>query len=303
MNINQLEYFIAAAELLNFTKAAARCYISQTAMTQQIRSLEHTIGVPLFERDSHHVALTAAGRVYLNEARLIVSRSNEALRMARLAAEGTEGELTIGFINGFGQSDFTRILRGFHHSCPGIKLSLLRGNMSVLLDRLQNRECDVVFAVAPSQRSESNLSTRYVHSYPIMAVLPAGHPLSGRQQLTYPELEREEFIMMQPTDRPKDQMEESLLIYQRGGYLPKIAAIEGEQETLMLMIAAGMGIALLPEYIIRPYLGSDDLCAIPMVRRDGSAETYDFEVSWLEDNMNPALDKFLTLLDYQSAWQ
>ena len=90
MNLNQLEYFISVAETLNFTKAAAKCFISQTAMTQQIRSLEKTVGVPLFIRDKHHVELTAAGRVYLNEARIILHRSNEALRMAKLASEGLQ---------------------------------------------------------------------------------------------------------------------------------------------------------------------------------------------------------------------
>ena len=68
MNLKQMEYFVAAAEQLNFTRAAKKCFISQTAMTLQIQSLEEKIGVPLFVRDKHHVELTAAGKVYLNEA-------------------------------------------------------------------------------------------------------------------------------------------------------------------------------------------------------------------------------------------
>jgi len=91
MNLNQLEYFISAAETLNFSKAAAKCFISQTAMTQQIKALEKTIGVPLFVRDKHHVELTTPGRVYLGEARAIIERSNQALRLARLASEGLTG--------------------------------------------------------------------------------------------------------------------------------------------------------------------------------------------------------------------
>ena len=66
MNLKQMEYFVAAAEQLNFTRAAKKCFISQTAMTLQIQSLEEKIGVPLFVRDKHHVELTAAGKVYLN---------------------------------------------------------------------------------------------------------------------------------------------------------------------------------------------------------------------------------------------
>ncbi len=296
MNINQLEYFISVAETLNFTRAAAKCFISQTAMTQQIRALEKTVGVPLFIRDKHHVELTAAGRVYLNEARMIVNRSNEALRMARLASEGIEGELAIGFIRGYGQSDFSRLLRTFHATYPGIRINLLRDNMSILMDRLRNRDCDLIFTISPFKREFPELDHLYLRSYPLMAVLYAGHPLSDRSSLSYEELEDEDFIMMQPTDRPRDQMEESMLIYERGGFLPRISAIEGDQETLLLMIASGMGISLLPEYIIRHCRKNPDYRIIPMLRRDGSAETIDFEVSWAVENKNPALEQFLGIL-------
>ena len=297
MNLNQLEYFVAVAETLNFTRAAERCYISQTAMTQQIRSLEKSIGVPLFERDSHHVQLTAAGAAYLTEARAILTRSNEAVRIARLAGEGISGELTLGFISGFGHSDFVPILRRFRKSCPGIQTTLLRGNSSVLAEHLVNQRCDVAFTVAPFQRVDPLLKHRRLRRYPVMAVLPAGHALSAQQTVTYSDLENCPFIMMQPTDRPKDQMEESLLIYNRGGYLPEIAAIEGEPETLMLMIAAGMGVSVLPEYLTRPYSNSKELVILPVLRQDGVEETVDFEVSWLSTNTNPALERILSVME------
>ena len=85
MNLKQMEYFVAAAEQLNFTRAAKKCFISQTAMTLQIQSLEEKIGVPLFVRDKHHVELTAAGKVYLNEARAILVRAEEAAKLERKA--------------------------------------------------------------------------------------------------------------------------------------------------------------------------------------------------------------------------
>ena len=297
MNLNQLEYFVAVAETLNFTRAAERCYISQTAMTQQIRSLEKSIGVPLFERDSHHVQLTAAGSAYLNEARAILNRSNEAIRIARLAGEGVSGELTLGFISGYGHSDFIPILHRFRQSCPGIQTTLIRGNSSVLTDHPVNQRCDLIFTVSPFQRINPLLEHRHLRTYPVMAVLPAGHKLSRQQAVTYGDLERCPFIMMQPTDRPKDQMEESLLIYNRGGYLPEIAAIEGEPETLMLMIAAGMGVSVLPEYLTRPYADSRNVAVLPVLRQDGAEETVDFEVSWLSTNTNPTLERILSVME------
>ena len=85
MNLKQMEYFVAAAEQLNFTRAAKKCFISQTAMTLQIQSLEEKIGVPLFVRDKHHVELTAAGKVYLNEARAVLRRRRSSRGRQRKA--------------------------------------------------------------------------------------------------------------------------------------------------------------------------------------------------------------------------
>ena len=124
MNLKQMEYFVAAAEQLNFTRAAKKCFISQTAMTLQIQSLEEKIGVPLFVRDKHHVELTAAGKVYLNEARAILVRAEEAAKLARTAAEGIAGELTIGFIRGYEQSRFWGARRSFDAAKPDFSCNL-----------------------------------------------------------------------------------------------------------------------------------------------------------------------------------
>jgi len=296
MNLNQLEYFVTAAELLNFTKAAEKCFVSQTAMTQQIKALENNIGVPLFIRDKHHVELTTAGKVYLNEAKIILSRSDEAVRLARMASEGVEGEITIGYISGYGQSDFADILRNFRLAYPNIKVNLLKNNMSVLRDYLEQAKCDLIFAVSPRNNDKHGLEHQFVTSYPIMAVLPEGHALGNQDTLTYSDLENEDFIMMQPKGRSKDHMEETVLIYERGGYIPNVVEVEGDQETLLLMVSVGMGISLLPEYITRAYQGDKNLKIIPLIKEDGSAETLDMEISWISECKNPAVEQFMSML-------
>ncbi len=296
MNLNQLEYFVQAAECLNFTRAAEKCFISQTAMTQQIKRLEKTIGVELFIRDKHHVELTPAGRIYLNEVRSLLEKSKDAIRLARLASDGVEGEITIGFISGYGQSDFTEPLRTFHQTYPNIKINLRRNNMSVLLEALHRGECDLVMAIAPFKREYSDVEHRYIKSYPVMAVLPKDHPLAKKEELTYQDFKEEKFIMMEPANRPMDQMEESLLIYNRGGYLPNVTAVEGDPETLFLMISVGLGISIIPEYITRSYRKDLSLRILPMVTQDGTTETVDVEASWLKENPNPALGHLLEVL-------
>lgn len=293
MNLNQLEYFVSAAENLNFTKAAKECFISQTAMTQQMQALEKILGVQLFIRDKHRIALTAAGIVYLKEAKVILKRSDEAMRLARMASQGMDGELTIGFISGFGQSDCYAMLRGFHDAFPDIKLKFLRHTMSGLIELIQRGECDVAFTVQPHQRDYENLNQLYIKSYPLFVVISRNHPLADRKELECSELENESFIIMQPAARSRDEMEEMLWVYQRGGFLPQVIAVEKEPETIMLMASLEMGISLLPEYIVRPYLKNEELSIIPIVKKDGTAETLNFEMVWSRDNGNPSVGTFL----------
>ena len=300
MNLNRLEYFVAAAEELNFTRAAERMFISQTAMTQQIRALEEHIGVPLFTRDHHHVELTAAGRVYLNEARIILERSGEAERLARLVSEGTEGELSVGYISGYGLADLAEKLGTFHQAFPNIRIRLVRGNLIVLLKQLQNREIDVMFAISRTEHAQG-LTGLYLESFPVYAVLPAGHVLGNRRELRYRDLKEEAFIMMQPSNRVKESMEEAVLIYERGGYIPKVVAAEGDPETLFLMISMGLGISLLPEYVTRSFRDKENVRILPMVKDDGSAETVNLELGWLSDNPNPAIPHLLETVGHKSG--
>ena len=290
MNLKQLEYFVSVGETLNFTKAAKKCFISQTAMTQQIRALEEGIGALLFIRDKHHVELTPAGRVFMNEAKAILARADEAVKLARSAAEGFSGSISIGFIRGYEQSLFSETIRNFHETYPNISIRLIRENMSALYGLLEDGECDIAFNLSPNIRNYQDLSRRFLKAYPLMAVLYPGHPLASRKHLSYRELAGEEFIIMQPKGRPNDEAEEVILCYNRGGYAPNIVSREKE-----LMVSAGLGIAILPEYAVRYYRNTRNLVVIPMHKEEEGQEeeTLDFEVSWLTENHNPAIEKLL----------
>ncbi|MDO4960841.1 MAG: LysR family transcriptional regulator [Eubacteriales bacterium] len=299
MNLNRLEYFVNVAETLNFTKAAEKCFISQTAMSQQIKALEEAVGVPLLIRDKHHVELTAAGRVFLNEARGILIRSNEAMRLARIASEGAEGKLCIGFIRGYEHSDLPEMLRAFHMAFPNISISLLRENSSPLYDAIEQGKCDLAFTIAPFSRKGSELAHRYISSYALMAVVFEGHPFADRGSISYRELSEEKFIIMQPQGRPRDEAEEAMVCYERGGFFPDIVASEGESETVLVMVEAGLGISVLPEYILRNRVLSRGLRSIPILKEDGSAETLDFELCRAKQ-LTPAAEKFL---EWSSNWK
>ena len=102
MNTNQLRYFVAAAECRSFTKAADQFYITQTAITQQIHALEDSLGVPLFDRTSRPITLTPAGSAFLNDARSILDRIDQAVNRIQEVSTGMVGTLRIGYTKGFG---------------------------------------------------------------------------------------------------------------------------------------------------------------------------------------------------------
>lgn len=296
MNLNQLEYFVSAAESLNFTKAAKKCFISQTAMSLQMKALEEMVGVPLFIRDKHHVELTRAGQIYLREAKDILKRSEEALRLARNTTSGIEGKLHIGYIRGYGDSELVKILKPFHESYPNIVLNFTRDNASPLQTMLERGDCDLTIAIAPIRREASEMNHQIIGSLPLMAVLYPEHPMAEKPFLTYPDLEHEQFILMQPKGRSRDEMAESMLFYERGGFLPDITGLEQDPETLLLSIALGLGISILPECFIRQHLNNPNLRILPVVKSDGSAETLDFELSWPKSNYNPAIEHLLEFI-------
>ncbi|MCD8084703.1 MAG: LysR family transcriptional regulator [Clostridiales bacterium] len=297
MKLKQMEYFVAVAENLSFTRAARQCFISQTAMTLQIKSLEERLGVSLFIRDKHHVELTRAGKVDLNEGRAIRARREAAGKLGRTAAEGFSGVLNIGFIRGYEQSRFSETLRGFHESYPNISLHLIRDNMSALYRLLEDGHCDVVFNLSSRFQSYPGHFHRILKQVPMMAVLYPRHPLAEKKRLSYRELSGEDFIIMQPRERPVDETEEAILCYERGGFVPNIVEKEPEVQTLLLMVSAGLGIAVLPEYSVRYFQNTRNLVVIPLFREDRTEERMDFEISWKSENENPSIAKLLQWME------
>ena len=114
MNTNQLRYFVAAAECRSFTKAADKCYITQTAINQQIRALEDSLGVPLFDRSSRPISLTPAGSAFLSDARSILGRIDQAVNRSQEVSTGMVGTLRIGLTQGCERSHFSQSLGCFH---------------------------------------------------------------------------------------------------------------------------------------------------------------------------------------------
>ena len=144
MNRNQLKYFVAAAESRSFTRAAEQFYISQTAVTQQIRLLEESLGCALFDRSTRPVSLTSAGRAFLEDARAILKQMSHAAERVHDASAGLSGALRVGYLRGYAGAEFRRALELFSEKHPDVEVTVTCGSHEELYSLLRTEDADLI---------------------------------------------------------------------------------------------------------------------------------------------------------------
>lgn len=295
MNLNQLRYFISVAETGSFTKAALNHYVSQTAITQQIHSLEEIVGAKLLDRNSRPATLTPAGKVFLKEAREMLSKMDTALLRTREASTGLEGELRLGYTKGYEHSDLPKYLRSFHREYPNVRISCYRCDTDMLASGLISGEYDVIFTWDSTNiRQEEALQLRVAEHVPLRVALYANHPLAGRKELTRRDLKQENILFMSPSGTG-DSFGDAYYIklYQQAGYQPNILLRSNDMESILMMVAAEEGISIVPEYSHPWDVGTENVVFIPLA---GEGETEEILIVWRKNDDNPALKHFIQTL-------
>ncbi|NID14064.1 LysR family transcriptional regulator [Luteibacter yeojuensis] len=290
VELRHLRYFIAVAEELHFSRAAERLGISQPPLSQQIRDLESTLGVRLLRRTNRRVALTAAGQVYLDAARDIVAKVDDAGDMARRAERGEIGELRVAFTRSTPLSEgFPRAIRAFREAYPAVRLELLERNtlqqLEYLLDGRQQVGLVRGTALPPT------LVTHKLVDDPLVAVLRADHPLARRKRpLHMEELAEESFIVF--TRAAGTGIHDQLLTMCRNaGFVPRIAQEAGESSTMIGLVAAGMGVAILPRSLRQVQV--DGVAYVGIASPDAASALY---VAHRRDDDSPLVKAFTKLM-------
>ena len=196
MELRHLRYFVAVAEELNFRRAAERLHVAQPAVSAQIKSLEGKLGVSLFERTTRSVLLTPAGRVFLDEARSVLSAAAQAEQSAHKAHHGIVGTLRLGVIAPATSPRLAKVLRLFHQSFPGVQLALMELTSAEQLRRLRAGELDFGLLRPPVNFPE--LEWRFADKSPQVLAAPAGHRLISKRKLEWKDFDGEGLVMIQP---------------------------------------------------------------------------------------------------------
>ena len=286
IDFRRLHYFVVVAEELHFTRAAERLHISQPPLSYQIQQLERELGVLLFERTRHGVQLTDAGRALLEEARRIFGQIEQTVRTVQRVGHGEVGLLTIGFVPSASNSILPDLLRMFHQRFPDVRLFLKEMTPDQVVWGLHNQRIDAGLLYLPLDDSALNVYS--VLREPLVAVLPATHPLANRSQIALQALANEFFITPSRYASVPGLHSHTTEACRQAGFSPKIAQEAWLMQTIIGLVGANMGVALVPASVQN--LHRTGIVYKPL--QDVSTQV-DMGILWRRDDTLPVLQRFL----------
>ncbi|OAI95076.1 LysR family transcriptional regulator [Pseudomonas putida] len=276
MELRHLRYFIAVAEELHFGRAAQALGISQPPLSQQIQALEQELGARLFERTNRRVALSEAGRLFLEEARQVLAQVDKAADVARRAQLGELGEMKIGFTSSAPfNSSIPKAIYSFRQRFPAVHLNLKEMSSRDVADALLDESIEVGL-MRPLTLPESLVATELFRE-PLVAVLNADHPLveGSEQGLELKALANEPFVFF-PRSYGSGLHAQLLSLARQAGFTPHFAQEAAEVMTIIGLVSAGLGVSVLPAsfqrmridgVVYRTLLDADAVTAVWLVQR------------------------------------
>lgn len=248
MELRHLRYFVAVAEALSFSRAAAILHVAQPSLSTQIRDLENELGLMLLYRDRTRVALTDAGTVFLREARQVLSRAETAVKRAREAAEGQSGTLRVATMGPLTFSFLPACLTRFRAGNPEVRVTVSEMGPSEQVSRIARGEIHAGFVPAPFPRlaEAKRLTTTRILRSPLVVMMAPEHPYARTSGVNLRDLSDEVFlhIRLYGIDAQRIWTQE---VCRRAGFQPRSGAGAVTPENLIGMVVAGEGIALIPK--------------------------------------------------------
>jgi DNA-binding transcriptional LysR family regulator len=286
----QLRYFVAVAEELSFTRAALRLHLSQPPLSQQIQSLEQDLGVRLLERTKRHVALTEPGRVFLEQARQILAKADEARSEVTAAAAGYSGQLRLAYtVSVSFHPALPQALLRYGQIAPNVRLKLSEMYTEPQFAALLAGEIDVGFVRDEPVHALDARDLRFdvIDREPLLLALPAGHHLAKRDSLRLAEVAGDAFVS-QPRELASTLYDRLVKLAATAGFQPTIAQHAQQINGLLALVAAGLGLALVPAS-----MRTVQLAGISYVSLEDSDAHLLLAVASRAGDRSPALQQFL----------
>lgn len=280
MELRHLRYLVAVAEHGSFSAAARRLHVAQSAISEQLTNLEEEIGVPLFVRGSRRTSMTTPGELFLTEARRVLASAQYAIDVAQRAHHGKIGALRIGFLSGATGVSFPRLIRLFRKKHPNIQISLVEMTSLQQWQALANGQIDIGFTRRLEPEFRTELRSELMQQDPILAVLPKNHPAAAGGSVNLKDLANDPFVLSSRETSPA-LFDRVIELCSEAGFSPKIASISTVWSSVVLMVQAGEGVALLP--LNRQQFRNRDLTFSPLKAKNAFVE---FVMVWSPQHDN-----------------
>lgn len=281
-DLAQLRCFTALATELNFRRAAERLHMTQPPLSRQIQLLEHQLGVALFTRSTRTVALTAAGRAFFVEAQALLEQAHRAAQTARLTAQGESGTVSIGFVASAVYDFLPRVVTQARRDRPGVQIALQEMTTFDQLQALHTRRIDLAIVRAPL--NQPGLVSECLVREPFILAVPCEHPLAKQEPLKLDALHGQPFIIYSHAAwQPFNELLTGM--FRSSGVQPDYVQSLGNTLTILSLVNAGMGVALVPRSASAVSFERMRWRTIDLPRGVNS----ELHLVWRDDNDNPAV--------------
>jgi LysR family hydrogen peroxide-inducible transcriptional activator len=252
MNLRDLRYLVAVAEHRHFGKAAEACFVSQPTLSTQIKKLEQELGVELIERNPRGILLTDAGSRVVERAKVVLAEADSIRDIARQAQDPESGSLRLGLFPTLAPYLLPHVVPPLHARFPKLELLLVEEKTEVLLQRLHDGRLDAAILALPV--ADAQLHQEPLFSEDFVLAVPRGHPLAdghrdGEDGVDVSALAAENVLLLEEGHCLRDQ---ALAVCELAGATERTGFRATSLETLRQMVAAGVGITLLPELAVQP---------------------------------------------------
>lgn len=261
MNLRDLKYLVAVAEHRHFGRAADACFVSQPTLSTQVKKLEETLGVVLFERGRRQVMLTPAGQAIVTQAGVVLKDVNELVRLADGHRDPLGGDFRLGIIPTVAPYLLPLVLAPVRRALPKLRLQLVEGQTANIVAQLQAGELDAVILALPVHEDEVTQTPLFEE--PFYFTVPASHPKAKRKAVREAELDQEQVLLLEDGHCLRDQ---ALEICKSRNAVENTSFRATSIETLRQMVAAGVGVTLMPELAVTRNAG---VYYIPFSNRKG----------------------------------
>jgi DNA-binding transcriptional LysR family regulator len=294
MELQQLRCFVAVAEQLHFGRAAQGLQMLPSALGRQIRLLEEDLGIPLFARTTRNVALNEHGASLLRDARAILARVEAVEAGLRSRARAVPApRLRIGAIDSAAAGLLPKLLQDFRSKHPEVKVQLLEEKTIRLLPKLLSGRLDLAF-VRPPGRPDRRLEFRPLMHETAVVALPQRHALARRRSVTLSDIAREPLIVPDRRSRPHSH-DLTMNLFEEAGLHPRIVQTADEKQTIVNLVAARLGLAIVPRWTSRMAISGVRFVPLKLPRHVETGRL-PLAAAWLRGSRDAVRDQMLSIL-------